>query len=251
MYDYENYIATWVARNNNTGHRIIVSNEQAMAKNRTFEPETIYLIVKQLTSTLSFGTQITPVQIICICEENDTEAGRTILNGISALNFNTHTEGTTFIKEEYSSPVVLSNFNDIGAGYRSVLYVSGTLYIMENVADITNVEIDDVAVSVVNFSLSYNMSPNTQQKANEYIASSVKSTASMSITFSVPMQSTTLINKIIGIINETSQTGTGNEDFKIEFNIGATNVIKYMKLINAQIITAPNSVPSIQLGFMR
>jgi hypothetical protein len=91
----------------------------------------------------------------------------------------------------------------------------------------------------------------------------MKTVSTLSITMSVPLimdNTHKLVGKVFGILAEikpevaTDDNGDafdGNNTFYIVLAIDEDrSLIKNMKLISAQIITAPNQVPSLQLGFM-
>ena len=146
-------------------------------------------------------------------------------------------------------PVVLSNFNEVGFGYRSVIYVSGTLQILDDVLDVSSVSIDTVTYKPLTFTMSYQMSGNTQAVGTNRIATTEKSMATFNVVMSVPLLNDVFCQKVINIINESVSGNTGF-DFVITLN-NSTTISKTLKLVSAQIVTAPNQAPSLQLSFMR
>lgn len=253
-----------------------VCAEQEFIKPSEMDPNTIYVLTKNLTSDNSIGVVTQPVQILILSENDSLDVARLIFSEFAKrYNFEAISEvdGTTsiWVKQQYSDPVVLSNFNTVNYGYRSVLYISATLYIMENVIDVKNLEIDDEDIEALNFNISYSMSTNTQQLAEQFIANSVKTVSTFAISMSVPMLNTAFVRKVLNILNETDDTnntnldvseripynGNNNFEFSFDFRIGdaedaySLTIEKDMKLVSAQVITAPNQVPSLQLGFMK
>ena len=243
--------------------KIYVSEEQTFAKIDTLEPESIYVVIKYLSSDIQYYTETMPIQLLVLSEQNSLEKAKMIMNKFANDN-NWHVEidGGTYIKQQYNSPVVLSNYVEVGFGYRSTLYITGTLYIMENIIDVTDIKIDSVAIKPLNCNISYSMSTNTQQLPNIEIASSEKTVSTFAMTLTIPMRELKsepgLIRKVMSIIAEQI---SGNIKFKISFKCDVYETVqdvetevpveKDMKLISAQIITAPNAVPSMQLGFMK
>jgi len=271
-YDFENYlfqkltnIAVDCNFKDDNGNpdpvEIYVSKEQNFAKMEQFTPNTIYVVVKYLSSNIQFDAEITPIQILVLSEQNSLEKVRIIMNRFAnENNWQMIIDGTTYIKQQYNSPVVLNNYVEVSYGYRSVLYVTGTLYIMEGVVDVTDVYVDKTSNSdkpyhPISFNINYSMSTNTQQTASKFIATSMKTVSTFSITMTVPMLESKLITKVINILKETRDTTAnidydGNNPFVIEFTCGGVSISKTMRLVSAQIMTAPNQVPSLQLGFM-
>ena len=235
---------------------ISVANEQNFAKIEKLEPNNIYVVIKYLSSDIQYYTETMPLQILVLSEQNSLDKAKLIMNKFAnENNWQVLVENGTYIKQQYNSPVVLNNYVELGFGYRSVLYVTGTLSIMENVVDVTDVKIDEDDVKPLAFNMSYSMSTNTQQLPSEEIASSMKTVSTFAITMTIPMIASDLVTKIMEIIDEQED---GNVSFDISFDCGLYNqdesahpITKTMRLISAQVTTAPNQVPGLQLGFMK
>lgn len=258
MFNYENDLELKLKTINTQkqlGLTIEVASEQAFAKQKTFAPNTIYVVVKKLGASMTFEAITQPVQLIIICEQNSLDKTQELLNTfVETYNWQSETQisgsTTTYVKQQYSKPVVMSNFNEVGFGYRSALYVSGTLFLMENVLDVKDIYVDGVEIQPLTFNINYSMSGNTQPVRNDKISSTEKNVSTMSISMSIPMTDTDLVRKIIGIMNVNDTNWNGNEVFAFSFNMGLTLTYN-MKLTSAQVITSPNQVPSLSLGFMR
>lgn len=268
-YDFKAYLSEKLSRiavELNTGINVFIADEQSFADMEKVTPDSIYVVIKYLSSSIEYYAETLPIQILVLSEENSLEKAQMIMNKFANdNNWNLIIQDGTHIKQQYNSPVVLNNYVEVGHGYRSVLYVTGTLYIMENVVDVTNVMIDRKEVKPLSFNISYSMSTNTQQLATEEIASSLKTVSTFAITLTIPMMEVKsnpgLITKVMKIIDEQT---SGNTEFSVSFICGLYQenpqysnygqpvaISKTMRLISAQIITAPNQVPSIQLGFMK
>ena len=255
-----------------------VDSEQAFIKNKDLDPNTIYVLTRNLQNDNSIGVDTQPVQILILTEQNSLDIANAFFTEFAKkYNFeassSTYTENgvshSIWVKQQYSDPVVLSNFNTVDYGYRSVLYMAANLYIMYDIADLNypnidgNIKIDSVAYKVLTFDLSYSMTPNTQQlsTAGEYISKSIKSISTLAITITIPTVSSALITKVLAIMNETDTTTTdlsdstsygGNENFLFDFYIGTTHFeSKKLKLTTAEFGAAVNNIPAIRLGFMK
>lgn len=234
-----------------------VCTEQIYAE-RNMKPGVIYVVIKYLSTTNSLNVVVQPIQILVLSEQNQLQASQIIFGKLVAShNFETLTDNSTYVKQDYREPVVLSNFNAVSYGYRSVMYISATLYIMENVMDIEDLRIGSEEVKPINFNIAYSMTPNTQPIPPSKLATSVKSLATFSITFSVPLTSeyaflTTISEIMAGVTS-------GNTNFEIAFSIGSVKFGYFedgdeplnLKLTSCQITTAINEVPSIQIGLMK
>ena len=172
-------------------------------------------------------------------------------------------DNSIWVKQQYSDPVVLSNFNTFDYGYRSILYLSATIYVMYDVVDLRDLRIDNQTYDVLTFDISYTMTPNSQQVtgANNFITKSVKTASSLAINITLPVVKSELITKVLEIVNETDTTTTdgtdslsygGNENFYFDFYLGDTHFYnKRFKLITLAYGSAINNIPAIRLGFMR
>lgn len=259
-YDFETYLLGRLEhiKDTLTGFedvQIFISEEQNFAKMDELTPDSIYIVIKYLSSSIEYYAETMPIQILVLSEQNSMEKAQMLMSKFTeTYNWNVIEENSTYIKQQYNSPVVLNNYVEVGYGYRSVLYVTGTLFIMENLVDVKDVYIDGYGpYKPLSFNISYSMSTNTQQLPNKYLATSVKTVSTFSIAMAIPMvhldedrEYIDLVDRVLSILNDTHD---GNESFIITFTLGVS-FSKTMRLISAQIMTAPNQIPSLQLGFM-
>lgn len=259
-FDYETYLLEKLTQIKNNfafeeDVNIFVNKEQNFAKIDKVTPNSIYIVIKYLSSSIEYYTETMPIQILVLSEQNSLEKAQMIINKFAeTYNWNVIEENGTYIKQQYNSSVVLNNYVEVSYGYRSVLYITGTLFIMENVVDVKEIVIDGYGpYKPLNFNIAYSMSTNTQQLSNKQIATSRKTVSTFAITMSIPMVhidnniSDDVVSRAINILNGDEN---GDDAFQIEFTLDTVTFNKDMRLISVQIITAPNSVPSLQLGFM-
>ena len=244
-----------------------VMPELDFIKETYYKPGKIYVVTKALTPDLIYDDQLMqPYQILIMCEENTMELSQAVFTTIaSTWNYKAYLSGGTFVKFQFTNPVVMSNFNEVKAGYRSILYMTTNLVIMENIADIEELKIDDEAIKPLGVNISYTMSPDTQQMnksdTQKYISSSIKATSGFAISLSIPLKNNSnLIKKITNIMAETDNSGTqntdgisynGNNTFTISFKLVNITISKNTKLTAATINSAPNQIPSLQIGFIK
>lgn len=268
-FDYNSYIANKIlelkAAAGLTGIDFEVDDEQSFIKKKDLEPNTIYVLTKASQNTISIGVDTQPVQVLVLSENNSLDAAKAFFTKFAeSYNFRTHTEihdgVSLFIKEQYSAPVVMSNFNAVAYGYRSVLYMAVTFYVMEGVADLKSLRIDDRDYTALSFDLSYTMNGSPQQLGGDrFIARNVKSISSLALTITLPALTNNLTNKIFGILSETDTTTTdpndvhsfgGNENFYISFTLGSfTFTARPYKLVSFSLGAAIDDVPAMRVGF--
>ena len=146
-WNYEEKLIEYIAqaqRDSGLGEDYIfeVCTEQIFAKLSTLTPNTIYVVVKYLSSTNTLNAVQQPIQLIISCEQNQIQASQIIFSKLVAShNFEAIIENGTYVKQDYREPVVLSNFNEVSYGYRTIMYISATLFIMENVIDVNDLTI--------------------------------------------------------------------------------------------------------------
>lgn len=266
----------------------IIESEQMFIKRDVLKPNTIYLLTRELQNDNSIGVKTQPIQVLILTEQDSLDKAKGFFSEY-AKRFNFIEQTSTYldsnnnshsiwVKQQYSDPVVLSNFNTIDYGYRSVLYMSTTLYIMYDIVDLQtlttgNISVDGNEYKALTFDLTYSMTPNTQQTSGttEFISKSVKSISSLAINITIPSIASNLITKVLSIANESDTTTTdltdtlsygGNENFYFYFKLGAvqfgnsgdlsdTHKVLKMKLVSMQFGTAINNIPAIRLGFSK
>lgn len=254
-WNYENYLKrqlTILARDYNVN--VEIATEQMFAKIKDPVPNTIYVVIKYLSTSIAFNSTVRPIQILVVSEGNQMTNAKAIFDTF-ANNFNWQMviDGQTYVKQQYSNPVVLSNFNDIGYDFRSVLYMSGTLIEMEDVVDIQNLTItigenEPEIIKPITFQFQYNTGCDTQPIGGSMISSSVKSVSTFSLMFTIPAQTSTLLRNCVKI---SSNDQSGNTKFNIAFTLDGISFNYDCILTSFNFTTSPNNVPALQFGFMR
>ena len=140
-WDYETKLKSYIAQAQSdsgmTDYLFEVCNEQIFVKKKTLDPNTIYVVVKYLSSTNTLNAVTQPIQILVSCEQNQIQVSQIVFSKlVESHNFEAFIDNGSYIKQDYRQPVVLSNFNEVSYGYRTLMYISATLFIMENVMDI-------------------------------------------------------------------------------------------------------------------
>lgn len=256
-FNYENYLVEKLIEIQNSeglsNFNFVVEEEQIFVKRKDYEENTIYIVIKYLADNKQIGATTQPIQMLILSEQNQLDISRVLFSKFATdNNWVSFTSGTDFIKQQYSEPVVLSNFNPVMYGYRTVMYMMANLTIIEDVIDVKDLKIRGLGryypIEATAFNLSYSMQPNTQQIKTEKIASSVKSVSSLSLSMTIPFTTNHLTTRIINILSENL---SGDDIFYISFELNGTVIGKNYKLISAQLVTAINQVPALQLGFIK
>lgn len=123
-------------------HKIILSNEQQFIKEKDKHPNSIFIVVKFLSGNFNYGQYVQPVTVLALAEKNKFEVCQKLLNEYVSRWHNSETReaGNDLIKQTYTSPAIMSNFNEVGEGYRSLMYLSGIFLVGENSNPVEKIE---------------------------------------------------------------------------------------------------------------
>lgn len=117
---------------NQMGYDVKIALERQFIRKKELNPKTIYVVVKFGEADLNYGQLVAPFTITAVSEENDIEIGYHLLLEFSEkYNLKMSDDGT--ILQAYTSPTLSNSFQYIVAGYRPILYMSGTFLISKNV----------------------------------------------------------------------------------------------------------------------
>ena len=113
------------------GYFVTVAEEQDFNRIMDKSPNHIYIVVKFLSASINYGQLLLPITITAISEDRKLNVCKKLLFEYSDIN-NLKLSNDETIKQFYTSPQVMSNFEEIYDGYRSLLTLSGTFLINRN-----------------------------------------------------------------------------------------------------------------------
>lgn len=113
------------------GYNIDISEEQQFFKNNKRNPGTIYIVVKFSSGSIDFGQVNLPISIQAIAEQDKNEVCQTLLLEF-CHKYNLKWDNDRTIRQAYQAPYVLSNFNEVFEGFRSLLYLNGVILLTSN-----------------------------------------------------------------------------------------------------------------------
>ena len=309
----------------------ILIGDERIFENSNAKYNDILVLVKYLSASYEFNAKTQPIQISIFTKDNVIENAKLLFNAFTERNNWTvinnennpeYINGTQYIKQQYSSPVIINSFAETDNGFRAIMLINANLFVIDNILDLSNLTINNVSVKPLTYAISYNMTGNTQQFPNDYISKTVKSGATFSITMSLPMinyngvktnehiitqddltygyfiiQKSSLPVYLVDLKDvKLARTGTemewleyedyyrievlsgtregdivnlnfdyylvkhilqilkgistGNDDFKLEFDIGDIHFEKNMKIIAFQFNTNPEQIAGFSINFM-
>ena len=114
------------------GYSVTVAKEQDFVKIRdNKDPKHIYVIVKFQSASLNYHQYLLPLTITALSEQNKLDVcQRLMLEYAETYNLSMSNDET--IKQFYDAPQVLSNFEEIYYGYRSMLHMTGTFLVSQD-----------------------------------------------------------------------------------------------------------------------
>ena len=115
-----------------------IANEQCYVPDEEREPNKIFIVIKFSPAQIDFGQDVMPLTIQAVSECNGLIAAQRLLFEYAQIfNLNTLMQDDMTIYQNYTSPNVISNFEVIYEGFRSVLIMSGTFLLSSNINRIT------------------------------------------------------------------------------------------------------------------
>lgn len=241
------------------GYEIILSREQQFVKDKERKKGAIYIVVKFLPATLNFGQTVVPITITAVSEHNKLEVAQKLLLEF-AQTYNLKTSDDGEIKQTYTSPSVLSNFNDIGYGFRSLMYMSGTFLISENSNPITKLrwsnggEYEDI--EILSYQDSFDIQLDSQAFSDsDNITRSVGKIGTFTMSFTTYMTETAFLNDINAVVMSDLKRMPKGVNSTFTFYIERRNGSKMagvdFKLVNATNQQNIGELPVISLTFTK
>ena len=243
-------------------YSFVITNEVQYEKDEKIKKEKnkIFIVLKYYPATLNFGQILLPIQIDVVSEQNKLDIAKKLLCAF-AETYNLEFNSDLTIKQYYQSPSVLSNFNEIGYGYRSLLTMRGTLQISENsnlIKSISLVGGTDLnptytELGFITSNISFDVQLETQSLyGNDNVTKSWARVGTLVLNFSVYLTNDTFCNTILYIMAKNN-TGAPNgiaTPFKLRVlfknNIEITQVFT---LANATIQQNMGELPVINITF--
>ena len=271
-FDYEAWLNLKFAQiinNLNLNVNFKISNEQLFVNDKNKEPDTLYIVYKQLVGPNSFGVRTLPYQIVVLSEQNQLEIAQTICDTfVSEQNFAVTKEGDTLVKHSYQQYSVMSNFNQIDVGARTILYIPAVLQVMDGLSflrvgtsygqikihrdawnEFADTDNGDILIKYLGLSIDYSMAGDTQQFTTEELAQTEKSTATLAISILIPVYNNRFCNEALKIMTGNNDLA-GNTAFTVSFNIGDVSITKDMKITAVHFEDTPNEAPGLRIGMM-
>lgn len=106
------------------GFELFVEQEREFTREVELHEKAIYIVVSFGSADTNFGQAEVPVFLECVSEENAFEVARNIITQFVVLwNMKRHEE----FYQLWGSPTINTKFNEVGKGFRSLIFVSGSV----------------------------------------------------------------------------------------------------------------------------
>lgn len=207
------------------------------------------LVIKNLTGTNYKDSTIQPVQIN-VYTTTPATVKEELQNFTKTYNNMPFIENTDYVQQIYSTPMLISSFDNTGNNFGHQFLINVTLIISTNVSDIKEVKIDNVIYETTGRIFSYMATPDNQRVSENEINTSFMSNATVKFNCS-------LINKNNSLTTKLRALRQGLIDIDSLFTItlifsdNATPEVYQMKLDSFSINSENQSLPIISLSFIK
>lgn len=252
-------------------YKIILSNEQQYVKESNRNKNNVYIVVKFVPGSLNFGQNLMPININALGEGNKIEVCQRLLlefaqqfNLCEPINVSSTESGdgnSYIIKQVYTQPQVLSNFNTSWNEFRSLFFMSGTFLIGKNSIPITSITYFDsesaetgTTIDFINASWDFSIQLDSQAfYGTDSRTTSKSKIGTLTLSVISYLMDTPLFNKIIGVAwNDKTLAPNGIKEtffLTIEFANGVEIEKMKFSLANANSPQNLGEFPLISMTF--
>lgn len=191
----------------------------------------ILVVIKELSGSVNGDVRFMPIQFNIFTLANEVNETKKIFNKFVNDYSNTHMSiGFDHYKQDYSTPIDMNNFIEIGETQRAELIVTGTLLITANLSDITQLKINNSIINYTSISFGYSTSPNASRLKTDNLQKVMVANANLQITVTTFCQ-----NDLLSSLISLSKTGnkSPNDTFSLEITYSNGNVENYTCRINS------------------
>lgn len=209
----------------------------------------VAVVVKYLNGTNYRDSVVQPIQLLIYTD--DVMTTKAIFDTFTKTYNNVpYIDDFTYVNQLYSTPMVVSNFGQIGNNYASQIIVNGTLIISENISDIKQVLIDGYIVETTLRNITYVASVDNTRVSSANLNTSNITQANLKITI-------TILGKAVPLWTKLRRIRTGILDIDTAFEVS----LKYtdndevetytMKVDSAAINSENQTLPSATISFIK
>jgi hypothetical protein len=142
----------------------------------------ILVVVKSLSGSVTGNVKFMPIQFNVFTSKNEVNKTKALLEQFVSDYSNTHTMiGLDYYKQDYTTPIDMNNFQQVGDGYRATLIITGTLMITNSIRDIKSVYINNKSINYTSVNFTYSTSPNASKPSGRRLQKTLIENANLLI----------------------------------------------------------------------
>lgn len=174
----------------------------------------IVVVYKELAGSVVGNVKFMNIQFNVFSSANEVNYTKEILNSFVADYSNTSvTLGLDHYKQDYNTPIDLTNFNEVGHTQRAMFLITGTLLVTSNISDIKRVRINNIDINYTNVNISYTAQPHSYLVSSENLMRHSATNPNLQINIVAYIQNDSF-NTLISLL-KTNQKGA-NDTYTIE-----------------------------------
>lgn len=238
--NYLNYLKSLVPFNNYD-----VTDEV----NYQYNGEGNLLVIKYLAGVNYKDSKVQPVQLSVYT--NDIPTTKAALETFaSTYNNSPFYDVTDYIQQIYSTPFLLTSFEEFGNSFTHQFIITGTLLISSNVRELKQIKIDNVLYETTLRNIGYATIIDNQKIGTAELNTSNVTYASLKFTVSMIHKNNTLSNKLVSIRKGLLSIDT-TFSVSFVFSDSETEETHTMKLDSYSINSENQSLPILSLSFVK
>lgn len=205
--------------------KIVLTNEQQYVKERDSSHNVIYIVVKFSEGTKDNGQLQQPVLINAVGENNSVNACQRLLHDFAqrfTVDYPAQNINGTVIRQAFSTPMIMQNFNNVTDGYRSLFYMSGIFFVGFDINLIEQIEWFNgeewEKIPFLNSGINYSaqVDPRATYGTNNFTRS-VATIRTLSLSMTVYNTTSAFNKKVLGVMYGESSVDT-IFNFKITYS---------------------------------
>lgn len=214
-----------------SGYEFTITNELQFVKNKKNNADLknrakqIFIVIKFLPATLNYGQTLLPIVINVVAEQNKLNTCYSMLLEY-AETYNLVFNSDKTMKQYYSTPTVLSNFNEIGDGFRSLINMSGTFQISEDSNDFDVSMVEDgetIDIPAISVNGSFDVQLESQAFYGTDTTTSTGKVGTFVMNITMYLTDTNLPNACLGIVTKDTTNYPDGVNTTFYFNITFKN----------------------------
>lgn len=217
MKEYKKYIEKSIQELTDK-YKIIVVDEI----NYNYNPKDneILVVIKSLAGSVVGDVKFVPIQFNVFTSADEVNETKALLDSFVANYSNSHIMlGLDYYKQDYTTPVVLTNFLEVGVSKRTEIFLSGTLLITKNISDITKVFINGKEINYINLVFGYSTSPNPAKRSQDNLQKVMIADANLQITLTTYSQISPF-NTMLSLLRQGKKSPNDTYTLKLEYTDG-------------------------------